>query len=391
MMGALAWMVAAGQLLLALPFLVELFAGLPRSPRGMTPAATLPRTIILMPAHDEARQIGAILAALRLVLPEGMRLLVIADNCRDDTAAVARAAGAPVIERHDPDRRGKGHALAWGREHLRADPPEVVIVLDADCRAEPGALARLAAGAHAAQAPVQGLYLLAPQPDAPAMVQVSGFAFLVKNRLRQRGLARLGAPVPLGGTGMALPWALFREAPLGGGHLVEDLAMSVALARAGRPARFDEGARIWSDPAGADATLAQRARWEGGFLQVARTHGLALLGEGLQCGRPGLAWMGLHVMTPPLALLVMAEVALAALALPLALVAGAGGAGFLSLAVLAALGGGVLAAWALEGRPWLRAGALARLPLYLLWKLPNYLRLARGRGPTAWIRTERDG
>lgn len=394
----LAWLAAALQLVIAAPFLVELLSGLlPRRTAPPFAPGVLPRTVVLMPAHDEARHLPGVLAALLPTMPPGMTLLLVADNCSDGTAAVARVAGADVIERHDPARRGKGYALAFGRDHLVHEPPEVVIVLDADCRAEPGALACLAGVAAEHGTAVQGLSLLAPVTEATAMVQVSGFAFLVKNFVRQRGLSRLGAPVPLGGTGMAVPWSLFRDAPLGGAHLVEDLALSVELARGRHPPRFDPRARIWSDPAGHSATLTQRARWEGGFLQMARTHGPRLLWQGLREGRPGLAWLGLHVMTPPLALLVLLELAATMLAILLALAApmvGAPapfGAPLLSLAVLLLLGASILLAWALHGRAWLRPAALLRLPLYLLWKLPAYLRIARGRGATSWVRTEREG
>src|SRR5262245_3716021 len=69
------------------------------------------RFAVLVPAHDEATVIGRTLASLRaLDWPrERFRVLVVADNCGDDTAVVARLAGATVLERADPDARGKGH------------------------------------------------------------------------------------------------------------------------------------------------------------------------------------------------------------------------------------------------------------------------------------------
>jgi hypothetical protein len=44
----------------------------------------------------------------------------------------------------------------------------------------------------------------------------------------------------------------------------------------------------------------------------------------------------------------------------------------------------------LHGRAQIGAATLLRVPLYLLWKIPIYLRLMRG-GETRWVRTERDG
>ena len=388
---ALGWIVAGGQAASAAPFLVEMVAGLPRARVSPAGDESVPETVVLIPAHDEASGIGGTLRVLAQGLPPSIRLLVVADNCSDDTAAIARAEGVEVIERHDASLRGKGYALAFGRDHLRARPPAVVIVVDADCAADPDSLARLATATARADRPVQSLNLIRPRPDAPAIVQISSFAFLVKNLVRQRGLARLGAPLPLCGTGMALPWPLFRDAALASGNIVEDLALSVELALAGRPAGFEEGATIWSDPAAQGATMSQRARWEGGFLQTARTHGLPLIGLGLCRLRPSLAWLGLHVATPPLALLMLLHVATFALTLLLGLLDAGWGPSILSGLVLGAVGAVVLAAWALYGRRWLSPVTLAKLPLYMAWKVPLYLRLLTGRGPRGWVRTDRGG
>ena len=66
-----------------------------------------------------------------------------ADNCTDATADIARSVGVEVIERIEPDRRGKGFALDFAREHLERAPPQVVIVIDADCATDSESLARL--------------------------------------------------------------------------------------------------------------------------------------------------------------------------------------------------------------------------------------------------------
>ncbi|UAK23357.1 glycosyltransferase family 2 protein [Sphingomonas nostoxanthinifaciens] len=386
----LAWVIALVQLASALPFLIETGMGLLPGRRRSTSPASL-ATAILVPAHDEAAHIAAILAGIQAAIPSGTRLLVVADNCTDATAAVARTTGAEVIERNDPARRGKGYALAFGRDHLAEDPPQAVVVIDADCVPEPDAVAAIAAEAVARTRPIQSRYLLRPVPGALAMVQVSNFAFVVKNLVRQRGLARLGLPAPLTGTGMAFPWSLFRDAPLATADRVEDLALGIHFARIGHPPLFAADALVWSDPAARAATLGQRSRWEGGFLATARALGPTLLGEGLRRGRMGLFWLGLHVMTPPLALLVMANLALLVLVLILAVLGAGAGALVLSAAILVALGLVVLLAWAIEGRPWLKARSLALLPFYLLWKIPMYARLLLGRGPSGWNRTERTG
>jgi hypothetical protein len=49
----------------------------------------------------------------------------------------------------------------------------------------------------------------------------------------------------------------------------------------------------------------------------------------------------------------------------------------------------VFVAWVREGREFISFGVLARLPLYVIWKLPMYLGLARRGTPKEWLRTGR--
>ena len=117
-------------------FLVEVLVGLRRAIRDLAPPSPA-STVIVVPAHDEAAVIGETLQSLADALGPNMRVVVVADNCTDSTAALARAAGVEVVERHDLQRRGKGFALAFAADHLRHDPPEIFVVMDADCSTDP--------------------------------------------------------------------------------------------------------------------------------------------------------------------------------------------------------------------------------------------------------------
>ncbi len=371
---------------------IEILAGL-GSARGRTSAPPVlpdatPRTIILIPAHDEAPTIGGTVSRLAAGLSAGMGILVVADNCSDDTAAIARAAGAEAIERRDPDRRGKGYALAFGRDHLAARPPEAIIVLDADCWADPGDLAALAREALAEDAPVQACDLLRPVRGSP-LVEISTFAFAVKNRIRQQGLQRLGAPAILAGTGMAFPWRIFAAAPLASPSLAEDLDLGIDLLRAGERPRFLATACVWSEAGDASSTLGQRSRWESGFLATARRRALPTLARGLTKPSWAELWIGLHLLTPPLALLGIANLLVFLLA-ALAAASGATTAPLVALAAAQILFAVSLAgAWIKLGREFLSPSAAIRLPAYVLWKLPIYARLLLRRGPRQWVRAAR--
>lgn len=343
---------------------------------------------VLIPAHDEQAGIVATLAALQEVAPAGTRVLVVADNCTDATAQLARSCGAEVAERRDPARRGKGYALAFGRGQLAESPPDVVVVLDADCRLAPGSLEALCRAAAGRQVPAQAVNLIEPDLAAPPMVQISSFAMVVKNLFRSRGMQRLGGAALLTGTGMAFPWSLFSTARLDTGSIVEDLAIGIEMTRAGHAPRLVETAQVRSAPAGMDVALQQRRRWEHGFLDTLSRQALPVLGSGIVRRSRAEVLLGLHLMVPPLALLLMLGTALLAVSL-LCMVFGASA---LPAAILGSLLATVLvlvfAAWQLGGRPFLSGGALLQLPLYVLWKLPIYLGFLR-KAETDWTRTPR--
>ncbi|MBL8657145.1 MAG: glycosyltransferase [Altererythrobacter sp.] len=385
----LAWGVAGAASVPLLVLVLELIAGL-RGSADVTPAARPGATAtVLIPAHDEELGIGATIRALLAEAPAGTRVLVVADNCTDGTAARAREAGAEVVERHDPERRGKGYALAFGRDALAArGAPEVVLVLDADCRLLPGSIEALAVAALATGRPVQATNLITADLGAPPMVQISGFAMLVKNLYRSRGMQRLGGAALLTGTGMAFPWPLFAKASLATGSIVEDLALGIELTRAGHAPLLLEKAGVRSAPAAMADALQQRRRWEHGFLSVLRDQALPTLRQGIARGSRAEILLGLHLLVPPLALTIMA----CGVALLLVLVLAVAGATLVPAAILGALLAGaallLTLAWLSAGREYLRAGALLRAPLYVLWKLPIYLGFLR-RKEAGWTRTPR--
>src|SRR5450432_771306 len=72
------------------------------------------RTTVLIPAHNEGAGILPTLRDVQAQLGPNDSILVVADNCTDDTAAIAEAAGVEVTVRADPARRGKGYALEFG-------------------------------------------------------------------------------------------------------------------------------------------------------------------------------------------------------------------------------------------------------------------------------------
>jgi cellulose synthase/poly-beta-1,6-N-acetylglucosamine synthase-like glycosyltransferase len=385
-----AWITLAFSTLGLAPALVlfaECAAARPRRARERAPAAgARPSVVVLIPAHDEAATLGPTLDALRGQLAPRDRVLVVADNCTDGTAEIATRGGAEVLERRESTRRGKGFALRSGLDALAAARPDVVVIVDADCRVAPGALDALARACAASGRPAQASYRMGGEAGSA----LARFAFLVRNDVRPLGLHRLRLPCPLTGTGMAFPWPLLDRIRPEEANLVEDLQLGADLARAGFAPRFVPDAVVESTlPRGAAATRAQRTRWEHGHLATLGRMAPRLLATALRTRTLEPLALAADLAVPPLALLALVQgAALAAATLTFAL-----GAGALPLVVAAAavavFAGAIALAWTRHGRGVVSARQLLGAPLYALRKVPLYVRFLTSR-QRDWVRTERD-
>ena len=354
------------------------------------PGAPSHRTTVLIPAHNEGAGILPTIRDVQAQLGPRDDILVVADNCTDDTAAIVGAAGVEVIVRTDLARRGKGYALEFGVRHLGLNPPDVVVIMDADCRLGENALRCLSANAMASGRPVQSLYLMRAPENAPAGKGVNLFAWRVKNWVRPLGLKLFGLPTQLLGTGMAFPFSLLVGRDLGNSRLAEDCALGIALASAGYPPLFVSEARVHSQfPVSQAGSESQRQRWEKGHLENIVDLVPRALVKSLRGRSPGLAALAIDMAVPPLSLLVLATAAsvifggvasglgapAAALAIPL-----------LSLLLVAV---GTVLAWRAVGRDVLPLRELPGLPLHAIRKLGFYHGIASGKASSSWIRTDR--
>jgi cellulose synthase/poly-beta-1,6-N-acetylglucosamine synthase-like glycosyltransferase len=384
------WALAVVLLIPIVVLVVECIAALFPAPARRKVAATIPSVTILMPAHNEALVIGETLATLTPQLGEGDRLVVIADNCDDETADIARQAGATVIERFNAVERGKGYALDYGMQHLASDPPDVVVLVDADCHVETGAIAKIVELAHHTQRPTQAIYLMELPDQFKPSSAISALAFTVKNLVRPRGLDALGLPCLLTGSGMAFPWTQLVNAPLASSNIVEDMQLGLDLAIAKHPPVLCREARVTGIlPQQDSAARSQRTRWEHGHMQTLLTQVPRLLGAGLRQGRLDLIALGMDLIVPPLSLLVMLWLG-GMIALLGATLVGATASGAIALGLGGVfMTGAIVLAWAVFARKTIPAMTLLSIPFYLFWKVPLYASFLIKR-QTRWIRTERD-
>lgn len=384
---------AAPALLIAL-YLAVLALAAPASQRR--PGAAIPevRVTVLVPAHNEELLVArCVRSLLTQRYPAHLRrVVVVADNCTDQTAERAREAGAEVLVRSHL-ARGKGHALSWAVEHLLAEavPPAAIGVVDADSVADPDLLRHLVDGLSASPA-VQGLYLVVPEPGSPRSRLVA-LGFQLFHRVRLGGRARLGLPAAMVGNGMLFATELLRRHPWSAFSGVEDLEMTLQLRLAGVRPVFAPAAIVFGPVASAAAdTLAQRRRWEGGRLHAMRAWLPRLIAASIRRRDPGLLDAALDLAAPPLSMLVaaaaggltLASLAAAAGLAPVWVVA-VWGAPLLLVAVFVAVG--VLRA----GLPLTELLLLVEAPAFLLLKLSLYARLARSFDPAEWTRSRRVG
>lgn len=388
MVTTVAWIITIPLLLPLVVFSFETLFGLAGQNRKKLNGEA-PRTVLLMPAHDEESKISEVLEKLEDVLSKKVQLLVVADNCADNTAQIVKARGHEVIERNDISARGKGHALAFGRDFLRQDPPECVIIFDADCETDSVSVRDLSRHCLDMGLPVQARYVMRADRAASSIVQISNFAFWLKNAVRQRGIDRLGGGALLTGTGMAFPWQLFDRLPLATSNIVEDLALGIYLTKNGNAPVYLDQALVTSAAAGQTATLSQRTRWEHGFLSMAREFGLKALLQGITGFNRKLFQLGLHLTVAPITLLFSVSATITAVTALMGIYS-QNYWPFLSISILLLVAfSSVLAAWVSGGKIWLNGYVFWKLPIYILWKVPVYLKLVKGETPN-WIRTERE-
>ncbi len=356
-----------------------------RAERGQRPALA-----VIIPAHNEQAGIRETVDAILPQLGRNDRLIVVADNCTDETATIARQLGATTLERNDAELRGKGYAVRFALQYLTADAPAVAVCIDADCQPLPNCIERITRAAYASGSPMQAAYTMQPPENAAPGSLISSFAVIVKNYVRPRGLQRLRMPCLITGSGIAYPWEALQAVPHPEAHIVEDMHYSVDLALAGfAPMPCMEAVVESQLPDAREAARTQRTRWEHGHLSVILSQGPRLLRGALRQRSPRLLALWLDLIVPPLSLLVCLIAAASATLLVASVLTGTWiPIAILTVSVSVALLG-LASAWWRFGRRALPPTMLLQIPRYILRKLSIYTRFITAP-EKSWVRTARD-
>jgi cellulose synthase/poly-beta-1,6-N-acetylglucosamine synthase-like glycosyltransferase len=377
--------------ILAASLYLGLLALLARRREGLPGSATT-RFDIVVPAHNEESGIEQTVRSLRaLEYPaELFRILVIADNCSDRTAELARGAGALVIERFDTVQRGKGYALSLAYEKSLSDGfANAVVVVDADTVVSGNLLSAFSRRFDEGAEAVQAEYAVPADTDS-WRGRLMVIAFTLFHAVRSSARERLGLSAGLRGNGMAFGVGLLRRIPSRAYSIVEDVEYGCTIGLDGVRVVYAEEAVVLSEmPSTGAAARSQRERWEGGRMHLIREYVPILLRRGLSGGSPVMIDLAADLLVPPLSTLGIANV----LGLGLSLAGLSAGRVAAPLVIGWTVSFLALVAYVVRGAVMARVGPrvildLAWAPVYALWKITLIFRRRRN-SPSEWVRTQR--
>ena len=376
-------------------FMLSVLATFARVPIALEVARTR-QFAIIVPAHNEESTIGPTIQSILALdyAREKFDVVVIADNCTDMTAKVARDSGANVIERTNNELRGKGHALRWCFDILLSDQTtyDAVVVVDADSTVSSNFLTVMSSRLERGDRVIQAADLVRPNPGAWSS-ELTRLVFILYNYARPLGRTVIGCTAGLRGNGMCFAAEVLRSYPWQAYTRTEDLEFGLYLLLHGIAVAFAPEASVLATmPSNPKLAESQRARWERGRLPVIRQYAPALIKNALLHGSFKSLDSFIDLVTPPLIHLVAVVFGIFLFTWGLYL------AGAESMSSFAGMWTCVLVLGFLHMLIGLYASradrflykALLSLPRFIAWKAMLYLKLSR-RGETGeWIRTTRE-
>lgn len=344
---------------------------------------------VIVPAYNEEGQLHEVLddLAIQKYPRDKYGVFVIADNCTDGTASLARGMGVEVFERTEPEAFGKGYALDWClknyEEELRAF--DAIAIVDADARIQADFLEEMSASLSIPEIDcVQGYYGVA-NPEENWRTALTSIGFTLFNHVRGAGRDSLGFSSGINGSGMALRTSVLMEEGWSAHSIIEDHEFSLHLLLRGYRVRYNPDAVVVSDmPAKSIAANSQRTRWESGRLWLLYRYGPSLVRAGLTRRQWRFFEAALVLGIPPISMYVVLE----ALLVPVAFALNSKFLPFAALAVLATAFHVVYGLYLshVSKRVWLY---LFAAPLFVMWKFTLYFGMLLKRGQKEWVRTPR--
>lgn len=241
---------------------------------------------IIVAAHNEEQVIGQLVENL-LVLKyprELYDIFVVADNCKDKTASIARNAGAIVHERLNLEQKGKGYAMEWMFAKLfrLKRKYDAVVVFDADNLVHPNFLLEMNNRLCKGEKVIQG-YLDAKNPHDTWIAGTFAISFWVVNHIWHLAKYNIGLSSVLGGTGMCISTDVLQRFGWGATCLTEDMEFTMKVLLIGIRTTWAHDAIVFDEkPLTFKQSWNQRKRWAQGHFDVASRYIPRLLAEGIK-------------------------------------------------------------------------------------------------------------
>jgi 1,2-diacylglycerol 3-beta-glucosyltransferase len=374
------------------------------------------RFLVLIPAHNEERLLPELLENLnQLDYPSELYSIhVVADNCTDKTAVITKQHGAVPHERFDALRPGKGFALQWFIQTFREDiaAHDAVVMLDADTIVSSNFLKAMSTRLGRGERVIQAYYAVR-NPEKTWGVGLRYAALAVLHYLRPLGRTRLGGSAGLKGNGMVFASDIMQQYEWSD-SITEDIEFHMALILGGERVAFAPEAIIRAEmPETLAGAATQNVRWERGRMQMLRMYVPQLLKAAWsalrkrQLSRTYLLFdAAMEHLIPPFSIMAALTGFCVMLSLIIAVL------GYFSQAsssftpipfsnfVNLSIGLGIAlvlgqAIYLLTGLYLVRAPksvylALLNIPIFVTWKVWQYIRVLLGLDSHDWVRTTRN-
>lgn len=288
-----------------------------KKPRAFAPCIPTHRFAIVVPAHNEEKGLAATISSLHELDYPGhlFDIFVVADNCTDRTAEVAKNLGVLCLERVDSDRRGKGYALSFAFDALLAEGFDAIVVVDADNVMSANFLRAMDVRLHNGQSVIQSRNTVKNSLES-ALTWMLAVGNAIENTLYSLGKENLNLSCPLRGTGMCLSSIILRKIPWDASSVAEDTEYGLSLIRVGQRVHFASEAEVLSDaPVNFEMLAAQRIRWASGNMGLAKSTAIGIITQGVASGRFAMVDAGWSMLIRSKPLLLTASVLLFAVSI----------------------------------------------------------------------------
>lgn len=225
----------------------------------------------IIPAHNEESVIANLVESLKAqdYPSELIDIYVIADNCTDRTADIAKEAGAIVYERFDPEKKTKGYAMQWFlAQKIEEDAPyDAFCVFDADNIVDKAFFTNMNKKLCQGEEVVQG-YRDIKNPSDNWITAGYAIFYWTMNRFYHLARYNLGLSPLINGTGFMVKFDVIKPEGWNTKTLTEDIEFSLKNIIKGRKLGWAVDAKVYDEqPTGFMQSWSQRSRWTVGHIQ----------------------------------------------------------------------------------------------------------------------------